>query len=33
MGMGLFVKLIPPLGALSLVIALLILSARGGLYA
>jgi hypothetical protein len=31
--MGLFLKLLPSLGALTLVVALLMLSARGGLYA
>jgi hypothetical protein len=31
--MGLFLKLIPSIGALTLVVALLIVSARSGLYA
>jgi hypothetical protein len=31
--MGLFLKLITPIGALTLVVALLVISARSGLYA
>ena len=31
--MGLFLKLIPPLGALTLVVALLVISSRSGIYA
>jgi len=31
--MGLFLKLIPSLGALTLVVTLLVVSARSGLYA
>jgi len=32
-GMGLFLKLIPPIGALTLVVVALIASAHSGLYA